>query len=226
MKKLIFTLMGIFSVAAGASEIPKDFVYLRDIDPSIIQDIRYAGSHNFVGHPLVGYEASECLLTRQAALALSQVQKELLKSKLSLQVYDCYRPVRTVKYFMEWAKDSRDNKMKKEFYPKVNKKDLFVLKYVAEKSGHSRGSTVDLSIVHLPAKNTLDMGTDFDYMDEHSHAMREDISIVAYQNRGILRKLMEKYGFKVIPEEWWHFSLVDEPFSDTYFDFPITKRNS
>lgn len=224
MKKLIMILVGFLSLAASASQKPKDMVYLSDIDSTILQDMRYASSHNFVGRPLLGYEVAECILTRKAALALSKVQKELLKSHLSLQVYDCYRPVRTVNYFVEWAKDVKDDKMKNEFYPTINKKDLFALNYIAEKSGHSRGSTLDLGVVYLPSKTPLDMGTNFDFMDQHSHAMSEDISIVAYQNRGILRKVMEKYGFKVLPEEWWHFTLIDEPYPDQYFDFPITKR--
>lgn len=248
MRKYIIAITALFSLITQANTLPNGFVYLRDVDPSIIQDMRYAGNHNFVGRPLEGYEAAECILTKEAAINLSKVQKELQKSNLSLKVYDCYRPVRAVKAFVEWAKDINQREMQQEFYPTIPKKDLFPLKYIAENSVHSRGSGVDLTIVRTPvqdqaeyrpgqrltactasylerfADNSIDMGTGYDCFDEKAHADQKNISVVAYQNRGILRNLMEKHGFVAYPEEWWYFTLKDEPSKDKAFDFPIKKR--
>jgi D-alanyl-D-alanine dipeptidase len=231
-----------------AQEIADGFVWLRDVAPTIEQDIRYYGSHNFIGRPIVGYEAPECILTRQTAEALLAIQAELTQSRLSLKVYDCYRPQRAVDDFIAWATVTEDQATKAEFYPRVDKADFFDLGYVAKKSGHTRGSTVDLAIVPLghPAEPTyapgeeladcalpadqrfadptLDFGTGYDCMDEKSHHGNADIASVAQANRLILKDIMERHGFVPYAEEWWHYTLKDEPFPDTYFDFPVTAQ--
>ncbi len=225
-----------------------DFVYLRDIDSTIIQDIRYASGHNFIGHPIKGYNASECILTRPAALALAQVQKELKQSNLSLKVYDCYRPQMAVNEFMEWSRVAESEQMKPEFYPRVNKKDLFKLGYIAEKSGHTRGSTVDLTIVPITSSKSeryykglklvscfapysqrfhdgsIDMGTGYDCLDEMAHIDNTTINPTAYNHRQFFKNLMQKNGFIPYPPEWWHFTLKDELYPDTYFNFPIERK--
>lgn len=233
--------------APAEHTLPADFVYLRDIAPTILQDIRYAGYHNFLGRPVAGYRAAECILTRQAAQALAKIQAELEESDLTLRVYDCYRPQRAVNDFIAWSKVVSDQKMKDEFYPRVDKALFFKLGYVARKSGHTRGSTVDLTIERLPPRDaapyapgdplvsciapyvqryhdgSLDMGTGFDCMDELAHP---DVFVgnIAEGHRKLLEGIMERHGFKGITEEWWHFTLKDEPYPNTYFDFPIVAR--
>jgi D-alanyl-D-alanine dipeptidase len=234
-----------FAPATQAAEAPEGFVWLKEVDPTIEQEIRYYGDHNFLGRPVAGYEAPECILTRAAAEALGAVQAELARSRLSLKVYDCYRPQRAVDDFVRWSEDAADQAMKAEFYPRVDKARFFELGYVARKSGHTRGSTMDISIVPeghaiprpylsgqpladcaLPADQrfpdtALDFGTGFDCMDEKSHHGRTDIPAVAETNRLMLKDLMARHGFAPYPEEWWHYTFRDEPFPDTYFDFPV-----
>jgi D-alanyl-D-alanine dipeptidase len=240
-----FAAIAASALAAQAEEIPDGFVWLKHIDPTIEQDIRYYGDHNFLGRPVAGYEAPECIPSRAAAEALAAVQAELSQSRLSLKVYDCYRPQRAVDDFVLWSEDAADQRMKAEFYPRIDKARFFELGYVAAKSGHTRGSTVDAAIVPagdaiqrpylpggplvdcaLPANQrfpdaSLDFGTGFDCMDEKSHHGRADVPKVAQLNRLMLKDLMERHGFAPYPEEWWHYTLRDEPFPDTYSDFPV-----
>jgi len=190
-------------------------VRLREVGPSVTQEIRYAGSDNFLGRPVQGYLAPECWLTREAAQALVRVQAQLKLSGLSLRVYDCYRPQRAVDDFVAWAKDLSDQKQKAIFYPRVDKKDLFRLGYIAEKSGHSRGSTVDLTI------DGLDMGTPYDFFDEQSHTEQTGLSDFVRANRQKLKSAMESAGFKNLPEEWWHYTLKNEPYPDRFFNFLV-----
>jgi len=247
--RIPLALAAAFALTSGAmaqDAVPDGFVWLKHVDPTIEQDIRYYGQHNFLGRPVAGYEAPECILTREAAEALGAVQAELARSRLSLKVYDCYRPQRAVDDFVRWSEDGSDQAMKAEFYPRVDKARFFDLGYVARKSGHSRGSTVDVTIVPrdhlvgrpyapgeplvdcaLPASErfpdpSLDFGSGYDCMDEKSHHGRTDIPAVARANRLMLKDLMERHGFTAYPEEWWHYTLDDEPFPDTYFDFPVT----
>lgn len=242
---LILALTLLFPAIIFAAPLAKGFVYLKDVDPGILQDIRYAGYHNAVGRPIKGYYARECILTRQAADALVKVQAALLKSSLSLKVYDCYRPQRAVNDFVAWSKQPNDTTMKDEFYPRVPKNRLFPLGYLAAKSGHSRGSTVDLTIVPVPTPqaanyhrgqplvecfaayhdryrdNSIDMGTSFDCLDSMSHGLNPRVPLIAYQNQKMLRHIMQKYGFIPYKNEWWHFTLKNEPYPNTYFNFPI-----
>lgn len=243
LKILLFGFMAKISIEY---HLPKGFVYLRDIDPTIQQDIRYHSYHNFIGRPIKGYLSGKCILTKSAAQALAKVQRELLKQNLSLKVYDCYRPQMAVDEFIAWSADPNDQKMKAEFYPRVDKKDFFKLGYVAERSSHTRGSTVDLTIVpnpmpsdidHYHPKQTLtacfapyktrfndgsiDMGTGYDCMDSLAHPDNQQLQQTAVKNRMLLSRLMQKNGFKPYPQEWWHFTLSNEPFPDTYFNFLV-----
>ncbi len=231
--------------APAASGSSPDFVRLRDVAPDIIQDIRYAGAHNFVGRPIPGYEAAECLLTRPAARALAEAEDELRPFGLTLKVFDCYRPRRAVAAFAAWAKDAQDRTMKAEFYPRVEKADLFKDGYIAARSAHSRGSTVDLTLAPLKsargeryrpgdelrdcargrgrrfADGGLDMGTGFDCFDPRARTDSPAVGRRARADRLLLKLLMEKNGFVNLPEEWWHYTLADEPYKDRDFDAPV-----
>lgn len=225
--------------------MPENFVDLRQAVPSAVLDIRYYGDHNFLGTRVDGYQAPKCIVTAPAAEALAKVQAELQEFSLSLKIYDCYRPQRAVDHFVRWAEDIGDTKTKEEFYPTLDKRNLFRDEYIAEKSGHSRGSTVDLTIVPVPAQaeesyipgqrlracflpaaerfrdSGVDMGTGFDCFHELSHPGNATIGVQQRINRLLLKTLMDKHGFKNYDREWWHFTLRNEPYPDTYFDFPV-----
>ncbi len=246
MKKILLTIFITFSLSLQyfSQEIPDGFVEIREVIPDVILDMRYFTPHNFLGVPVDGYVSQKCYITKAAADSLAKVQKELRKFNLSLKIYDAYRPQRAVNHFVRWAKDLNDTLTKKEFYPNLDKSRLFVDGFIAEKSGHSRGSTVDLTIVPIPLPsqpefqidkqcecfesvekrfkdNSIDMGTGFDCFHSLSHT--ENIKLTSQQraNRLLLKSLMDKYGFKNLAEEWWHFTLRNEPFAKTYFDFEI-----
>ncbi|WP_189109142.1 M15 family metallopeptidase [Streptomyces camponoticapitis] len=228
---------------------PQEFVVLRTVAPTILHDIRYITPHNFMGEPVDGYEQPLCVLTRPAAEALRRAQWTLLRQGYSLKVYDCYRPQRAVDHFVRWAKDLADERMKAEFYPRVDKSRLFTDGYIAEKSGHSRGSTVDLTIVKLPAEptgpyvpgeklvpcyapqgerfrdNSVDMGTGYDCFDTLSHTDDPRVQGEQRANRQLLKTTLADVGFTNLPEEWWHFTHKPELFPDTYFDFPVSWRS-
>lgn len=220
---IIITLFGFTSNSGQTGEPPtkKDFVYLKEIMPNLRSDLRYYGSHNFIGRPIDGYNAPKCLLTKEAAYALKNVQDELEKIGFGLLIYDAYRPQRAVDHFVRWSQDENDTTMKVEFYPNIDKKDIFSRGYISAKSGHSRGSTVDLTIVSLKTRHILNMGSPYDLFDEVSSI--EDKSITKNQRslRMLLKRRMEKHGFKSYPKEWWHFTLEKEPYPNTYFDFPV-----
>ncbi|WP_342220399.1 M15 family metallopeptidase [Rickettsiella endosymbiont of Miltochrista miniata] len=201
-----------------AEEKPDNFVYVTEIIPNIKQDMRYFGSNNFVGRPITGYKKPVCILSSAAAHALLKVQTELNKQNLGLLVYDCYRPQMAVDDFILWSQNS-DEKTKSLFYPHFDKKELFKRGYIARRSGHTRGSTVDLTIVDLASNQVLDMGTPFDYLDPLSHPDNRDITPEQFKNRMLLRSLMIKHGFMPIRTEWWHFTLKNEPYKNTYFNF-------
>ncbi|WP_335937655.1 M15 family metallopeptidase [Streptomyces sp. PTD5-9] len=233
--------------AAGAlpePRAPEEFVALRSVDPTIIQEMRYPTAHTFMGVPVDGYREPLCILTRPAALALHRAQSRLLRRGYSLKVYDCYRPQRAVDHFVRWAKDLDDQTMKGEFYPRVDKSRLFADGYIAEKSGHSRGSTVDLTLVRLPVPpagpdrpsapcyaprderfpdSSVDMGTGFDCFDTLAHTDDPRIRGVRRANRQFLKKVLTEAGFVNLAEEWWHYTLRAEPFPDAYFDFPVAR---
>jgi D-alanyl-D-alanine dipeptidase len=226
MKKLLsfaLLLIGLIFGACSTTQNIKEqsFMYIDAYIPDIQLDIRYYGSHNFTGRPVVGYNKPVALLTVQAAMALKKVQGALKEKGLGLKVFDAYRPQRSVDYFEQWAKDVEDTIAKQEFYPDVDKRDLFKLNYIASRSGHSRGSTVDLTLIDLSTKTELDMGSAFDLFGTISHHGTTAISAEQEVNRNILKNAMLEHGFKLYPEEWWHYTLVAEPFTDTYFDFEV-----
>jgi D-alanyl-D-alanine dipeptidase len=183
--------------------------------------MRYFGAHNFVGRRIDGYEAPRCLLTRQAASALAAVERDLAARDLGLKVYDCYRPVRAVAHFLRWARNPADQKTKPEFYPVMDKRNLFNEGYIASRSGHSRGSTVDLTLVRMSDGVELDMGGPFDFFGPKSWRSFRGLSEEAQRNRALLAAAMRRGGFRPYDREWWHFTLRAEPFPYTYFDFPV-----
>ncbi len=223
LRSFLFSLFALImtSLPGLSSALPEGFIPLNQLDPHIIQDIKYASSDNFVGRPIKGYSSkTTCILTVPAAYALIRVQELLKRRKLKIKVFDCYRPTEAVEDFMAWSRDSNDQKMKASYYPNVNKTDFFALGYIAEKSGHSRGSTVDLTLVHELSEQELPMGTHFDFMDPRSHGDSQAVSLEAQSNRILLKEVMMQASFVPYPQEWWHFTLKNEPFPDTYFNFP------
>ncbi len=194
---------------------------IRDLCPSIIEEIRYFTSYNFMGCRVDGYEAPTALLTRPAAEALAKAAVSLLPYDMTFRVFDAYRPQQAVDHFLRWAQNPEDQKMKPYFYPEVDKPELIPGGYIAPRSGHSRGSTVDLTLFDMKHGRDLDMGSPFDYFGTCSHFSYDGISSEQKGNRYLLRKIMEKAGFVPYEYEWWHFTLKDEPFPDTYFDLPI-----
>lgn len=199
---------------------PSPLVRLSEVAPSIEQRAAYFGSDNFMGRPIRGYEADEVVITREAANALAHAQSLAQAEGLSLLVFDAYRPQRAVDHFVEWGADLADTLNQAAFYPNVPKAELFERGYIAERSGHSRGSTVDLTLTRDGVE--LDMGTPFDFFDELSHTENAAISEEAMRNRMLLRDIMTEAGFRNYVNEWWHYTLIDEPYPDTYFDQPIT----
>ncbi len=195
------------------------FVDVATLVPGLVVDMRYFGTHNFVGTRVNGYEAPVCLLTRQAAAALALVQRDLSARNLGLKVFDCYRPTRAVAHFVRWARDP-DNSTKAEFYPDIDKRALFREGFIASRSGHSRGSTVDLTLVRLPGGEELDMGTHFDLLSYRS-SDRGQVTPEQRANRKLLADAMRARGFMPYDKEWWHFTLRHEPYPDSYFDFPV-----
>ncbi|PKN70620.1 MAG: D-alanyl-D-alanine dipeptidase [Deltaproteobacteria bacterium HGW-Deltaproteobacteria-12] len=245
---LLFTALccpQFISFSIAAEKMPEGFVDIIDVIPDIELDIRYFGPHNFVGEKINGYHAGKCLLTREAAEALAKVQMDLRSFSLTLKIYDCYRPQRAVDHFVQWATEIDNVKTKKEFYPTLDKRNLFKDRYIDSKSGHSRGSTVDLTIVPLPVPkqiaylpgqklsscylpaekrfrdNSIDMGTGFDCFHELSHTENKKIGLPQKINRLLLKALMEKHSFRNYEKEWWHYTLNNEPYPNTYFDFVI-----
>ena len=206
------------TVAAFAQGSP--FVDARAVVPGLAVEMRYAGSHNFVGRPIAGYEAPRCLLTPEAAAALRLAQEALRRDGLGLKVFDCYRPARAVADFVAWAADPSDQRMKAEFYPGIDKPDLFRLGYIAKRSAHSRGSTVDLTLVRTDGAE-IDMGSPFDFFGPVSAPGSNAVSGRHAMNRARLRAAMIRAGFKPYAQEWWHFSLHQEPYPATAFDLPV-----
>ncbi len=200
------------------------FVVLADFIPQIVQEIRYHSTFNFVGERIDGYEEPCALLTREAARALQEVSNELVVQGYRLKIFDAYRPERAVKHFIRWAIEDQDIRMKPYFYPDVEKQELFDRGYIARRSSHSRGSTVDLTLLDMKTGREVDMGSQFDLFSEKSHPDCMSITEEQYHNRMTLRNSMLRNGFLPLDCEWWHFTLNDEPFPETYFDFPVSSR--
>lgn len=194
---------------------------MSEIDATIESDLRYITSNNFIGKPIDGYQKKKVIISTPAAEALKKVQSKLVSFGLSLKIFDAYRPQQAVDHFVRWAKLVNDTLMKKSYYPDVKKKDLFALDYIAFKSGHTRGSTVDLTIIDLSTKKELDMGSSYDFFGEASHPFYKNLSKNQRSNRLLLRNLMLEAGFIPYTKEWWHFTLKEEPYPNTYFNFSI-----
>jgi D-alanyl-D-alanine dipeptidase len=205
---------------AGAQDRPAAFVDASAVVPGLVADIRYAGSHNFVGRPIDGYQAPRCLLAKPAADVLADVARDLAARGLVIKVFDCYRPVRAVMNFVRWARDLNDTAARAEFYPSVDKRTLFRDGYIASHSGHSRGATADLTLATVDG-HELDMGTPFDFFSPKSWTADSRISAEQHANRMLLAAAMRRRGFRGYDKEWWHFTLRREPFPNTYFDFPV-----
>ena len=207
------------------SDDASNFVVLSEAVPDVILEIRYYSTYNFVGDRIDGYEQPIALITKPAAAALKKVSDELVSKGYRLKIFDAYRPQKAVTHFMNWALDTNDTRMKEYFYPELEKKVLFPLGYIAEHSGHSRGSTVDLTLFDMKLEKEVDMGGTFDYFGKLSHPDFTGITATQFANRMLLRKVMTKHGFKPLPEEWWHFTLKDEPYPNTYFTFPVNTNS-
>jgi D-alanyl-D-alanine dipeptidase len=207
--------------ACAQASLPPGFLDAAAMVNGLVVDMRYAGPDNFVGEKIDGYERPRCLLTVQAASGLAAAQRKLAARGLGLKVFDCYRPQRAVAHFVRWSRQADDAKRKAEFYPDVEKRDLFRTGYIAERSGHSRGSTVDLTVVRRDDGQELDMGTPFDFLSPKAAPSDKSVSPEAQKNRALLAEAMRAGGFRPYAKEWWHFSLANEPFPNTYFDFPV-----
>lgn len=245
MKKFAASIVFYICISfSGTLSLPAGFVYLYNIDPTIQQDVMYYNTRNFIGQRIDGYKAPKIILTEKAALALKNIQDDMRKDNYSLLVHDAYRPTKAVAHFVRWGKDEKDQKMKKYYYPYISKRDAFRIGYVGEKSAHSRGSTIDLTIIELGKTynsnptaikrtlkngltvyrwqdNTVDMYTSVDLADKASWHDTDLIDEQYTKNRNYLRQKMMEHGFEPYGIEWWHYTLIDEPFKDTYFNFDV-----
>ena len=205
------------------SQSSDSFIDIKEYIPSIIIDLKYSSDDNFTGRVVKGYESPKCLLTYEAARRLKIIQTILNNSGYSLKIYDAYRPQRSVNHFINWSKNQSDTLKKSYFYPNILKSNLFDLGYIATNSSHSRGSTVDITLVEISSGKEIDMGSAYDFFGLESSHDYENISITQKNNRKLLFDVMTKNGFSSYPKEWWHYTLIDEPFPTTYFDFIINK---
>ncbi|WP_299835664.1 M15 family metallopeptidase [uncultured Tenacibaculum sp.] len=221
MKHFFTSILFIISLSLSSQELPKGFSYVNDISPTIQQELRYCYNNNFMGVPVDGYIEPVLITSTKTANALKKVQDQLLKKGLSLKIFDAYRPQSAVNHFVRWAKIPSDTLTKQQYYPKLNKRNLFKLGYIATRSGHSRGSSVDLTIVNLKTNEELDMGSPYDFFGNISHVKHSKLTSKQKANRMLLRNVMLTHGFKPYSYEWWHFTLRNEPFPKKYFDFPI-----
>ena len=236
---IVATMLVLFTVTSCRKDNVKPmsdvtaFVNITDVVPDAILEIRYYGTYNFVGCRIDGYQQPTALLTREAADSLRAVSDDLMAQGYRLKIYDAYRPQMAVDHFVRWAADIEDTLMRQYFYPNVEKSMLFELEYIMEKSGHTRGSTVDLTLFDMKTEKEVDMGGTFDWFGSESHPdcggnpetmeYRPNDTITAdqFHNRMVLRAAMLRHGFKPLDSEWWHFTLRNEPFPDTYFNFPV-----
>ena len=203
---------------------PSGFVLLADFVPHIVQEIRYYSTYNFIGERIDGYEEPCALLTIEAARALKAAAGELLVQGYRLKVFDAYRPACAVKHFVLWGIEDQDIRMKPYFYPTLEKQELFSRGYIAKQSSHSRGSAVDLTLLDMKTGKELDMGSPYDLFSPISHPDCRTITDEQYENRMLLQRVMTRNGFRTIDCEWWHFCLENEPYPDTYFEFPVSSE--
>ncbi len=220
--KYIFILFGIVSFSAiQKTTLPKGFVDASEFIPNLKIDLRYATAHNFIGKPIDGYYSQRCILSKEAAIALKNVEEDLNENNLCLQIYDSYRPQKAVNQFVKWAKNINDTLMKQEFYPNIAKKNLFKKGYISSKSRHSSGSTIDLTIYSDYTNDVLDMGSKYDFFGEQSAVDYPNLTREQKSNRKLLKSIMLKHGFRAYSKEWWHFTLRYEPYQNMRFNFDI-----
>lgn len=219
--KYTITIFIFFVFTSLYGQLPKGFVYVDSVIPDLDVELRYYTSNNFVGKPIAGYKSNRLILTEETSIALKQVHEALQDQNLCLKVYDGYRPQQAVNHFIIWARDLDDTINKSIFYPKVDKRNLFKAGYIASRSGHSRGSTVDLTIINGNTSVPLDMGSPYDFFGQESWVDYDGITDEQKANRQLLQTFMQKFGFRNYPKEWWHFTLREEPFRNTYFDFLV-----
>lgn len=242
MKKIHVVLL-FLSISPVIHALPKGFVYLQDVAPDIIQDMRYATSENFIGNPVPGYKSGKCIVTKEAAEQLKKAEQVIKTKGYTLKVYDCYRPKKAVDYFYKWSQKPDDQRQKATYYPRELKNELFKRNYIALSSGHTRGSTVDITLVQLNTPknktykhhltrcfdrsphylndNSIDMGTRFDCLDKTANIHYANLSKTQKANRALLKQLMLNHGFKPYFNEWWHYTLKSEPYPRTYFNFAV-----
>ncbi len=235
------TACALYLLSTAGLALPNGFVYLHQLAPDIEQDMRYAQNYNFIGQPVPGYHKGLCILSKETALQLYRANQAIQRQGYRIKVYDCYRPQRAVDAFYQWSKDKNNQKMKDRFYPREAKADLFKNGYIARRSGHSRGSTVDLTLVkigksqavkspltacydrsiHYLDDNSIDMGTRHDCLDRAAHYDYVHLSNAQKKNRQRLKQLMQDYDFRPYSKEWWHFTLNKEPYPNRYFNFNV-----
>ncbi|MCO7225635.1 M15 family metallopeptidase [Pleionea sp. CnH1-48] len=225
MKKVTMLWVGwmvvCYSSVMNAKELPDGFSDIEAEIPGAMIELRYITNHNFVGNKVDGYLTARGILSSKAVAALKNVQKDLRRFDLGIKVFDAYRPQRAVDHFVRWAKDLSDQKTKSIYYPDVEKSQLFALDYIASRSGHTRGSTLDLTLISLSSGDELDMGSGFDFFGKESWPEHKELTLQQRANRMLLQTVMVKHGFLPYPKEWWHFTLSNEPYPETYFDFAI-----
>ena len=221
IKKSQVLLFSVFLIFVNLkAQLPNNFVYLDEIIKDVVINLKYLSNDNFIGSPINGYINNRIIITKEAASALKHVQEDLSHFGYGLKVFDAYRPQKAVDHFVKWSKNN-NKKMKSTHYPNVKKKRLFKEGYIASKSGHSRGSTIDLTIIDLKNNKELDMGTIYDFFGKESWVDYSNLSSKQRANRLLLQSLMKKYGFRPLKEEWWHFTLHNEPFPEKYFNFNV-----
>jgi D-alanyl-D-alanine dipeptidase len=221
MKKAILFFILFAALYTKAQKLPDGFVYLSDIDSTIQSELRYLTTNNFIGKPIDGYHKNCVIVTKQTAIALKKAQQILLKKGLCLKIFDAYRPQQAVNHFVKWAKVLNDTLMKQTYYPEVAKSTLFKRGYISSRSGHTRGSTLDLTIIEKKTGKELDMGSPYDFFGISSHFSYNKLSKKQIANRKLLRKTLVNQNFRPYKYEWWHFTLRFEPYPKTYFNFAI-----
>lgn len=224
MKHIVLVLMFLSWTLLSCQEqfkLPEGFGYVKEEIPNIHVELRYLGVDNFLGRPVDGYHKDVAVLSSKAIEALKLVQGELEQYNLSIKIFDSYRPQQAVDHFVRWAKKLNDTVTKAKFYPEVKKAHLFKEGYIASRSGHTRGSTLDITLVDMVSGKELDMGSAWDFFGKESWVENKKLSAQQLANRMLLQTIMRKHGFKHYPKEWWHFTLANEPFPNTYFNFPV-----
>ena len=219
--RFTFIFFLLLSSLLSSAQLQEEFVYVKDVIPTIKTELRYCGDNNFVGTTIDGYIDNVAILTKEAATALKKAQADLAKQNLSIKIYDAYRPQRAVNHFVRWAKVENDTLMKSVFYPRVEKKNLFKAGYIASKSRHSSASTLDITLVSLETGEALDMGSPYDFFGSESWVENNNLNKVQQKNRALLQKVMLDNGFRNYAQEWWHFTLRGEPYRNQYFDFLV-----